>query len=67
MIRFLQDVIRELEGQQESEAKPARRTAGQGSRRSRKATVKRPRKNGRTPATPPSMLKPTRRRRKTAV
>ena len=55
MIHFLQDVIRELEEQQEVDTrKPANRAAHK--------PAKRPRRNGRRPATPPSMLKPTRRR-----
>ena len=57
MIRFLQDVIRELEEQQEVDTrKPAKRAA--------RKPAKQPHKNGRRPATPPSMLKPTRRRRR---
>jgi hypothetical protein len=52
MIRFLQDVIRELEEQGDAEPptqKPARAA---------------PRKNGRKAGTPRSMLEPTRRRKK---
>jgi hypothetical protein len=60
MIRFLQEVIRDLEEELDAEAKQPRQDA-----KARKAA--KPRKNARRPATPPSMLKPTRRRRKAAV
>ena len=62
MIRFLQDVISDLEEQQHEEGSPAEATAPAKPR-------KRPKK-ARASATvgiPPSMRKPTRRRRKTAV
>jgi hypothetical protein len=75
MIRFLEDAVRELEAQQEAEAKSARgggksaRGTGKPARRrgGRKAAVKRPSRNGHAAPTPRSMLEPTRRRRKTAV
>ena len=53
MIAFLRDIIADLEQQQEAEAKPAEKAGA--------TTPKREQ-----PVTPPSMKRPTRRRRKTA-
>ena len=62
MIRFLQDVIRDLEADEEVDAKAPDPKKGAKAKKPAK-----PRKDGRRPVPPPSMLKPTRRRRKAAV
>jgi hypothetical protein len=74
MIRFLQDVIAELEkGPQESDAepeqpaqRPARRKPARKSP-TRKAIEAKQHPRHESPATPPSMKKPVRRRRKTTT
>src|SRR5687768_5013152 len=72
MIKFLQEVIEDLEQQQEGPAevakpapkKPAQKKPARKTPQRRTPTAAHPRHKA--PATPPSMKKPTRRRRKTS-